>query len=217
VEKTKDIEIRKALLDSTYVHNLKNEDNKTLLVEEFSLLDTRIDLAIFNGHFHGFEIKSDKDTLLRLSRQIEGYEKVFEYLHLVVGEKHLEHALTRIPFYWGVFLAEKKMGSVVLHEIRPSSANSNQDPYEIARMLWKSETISLLEKYGLLAGFKSKPCRILWKRLSSELPLPKLEEEVRQILKARGDWRAAAKQKRYDAKCQPFSMSFDYQSENLLL
>lgn len=207
IEKTKDQEIRKALRDSKYINQLIAEDDRTLLMEEFSLTSgsTRIDMAVFNGCFHGFEIKSDKDTLGRLPHQSEYYAKVFEYLYLVVGVKYSEKAITLLPDYWGILLAEKRDGVTMLMECRPPKRNEHQDALALASMLWKAEALSLLEKHGMLKGMKSKPCRILWEKLSMALPFNVLEEEVRTTIKARRDWRAALKRKPCDGRSQPSS------------
>jgi len=61
------------------------------VTSEFSLNGTgiRADLAILSKHFHGIEIKSDSDTLKRLSSQIHGYTRYFDRTSLVVASKHL--------------------------------------------------------------------------------------------------------------------------------
>lgn len=209
IEKTKDQEIRMALRESPYIAQLTAEDDQALLMEEFSLTsgDTRIDMAVFNGCFHGFEIKSDKDTLERLPHQAEYYAKVFEYLYLVVGVKHSERATTMLPDYWGILLAEKRDGITMLRECRPPKRNKHQDALALASMLWKAEALSLLEKHGMLKGMKSKPCRVLWKKLSVDLPFNVLEDEVRTTIKIRRNWRAALKQTRCDVTSQPSSTS----------
>lgn len=208
IEKTKDYEIRQALLVSSYIQALREEDEHTLVMQEYALSteETRIDLAIFNGHFHGFEIKSDKDTLERLPNQAHSYSKIFEYLYLVVGVKHIEKAAVMLPTYWGIYSAEKKNNITQLNEVRPSSRNENQDAFAVASMLWKSEALSLLDKYNLLKGYKSKPCRALWTCLSMELPFKTLEEEVRFLVKIRGDWRVDLQRRRDGAMSRRSAM-----------
>ena len=46
-----------------------------LIIDELGLAhaQSRIDLAVFNGHLHGYEIKSAGDTLERLPRQLSFY------------------------------------------------------------------------------------------------------------------------------------------------
>src|SRR5690349_11086244 len=56
---------------------LADHDKDTVLLEELGLSrgHVRVDIALVNGRLHGYEIKSDLDSLRRLSRQVELYSK----------------------------------------------------------------------------------------------------------------------------------------------
>ena len=43
------------------------------------------DIAVINCSIHGYEIKSDLDTLMRLPQQLEFYAMTLQKLTLVVG------------------------------------------------------------------------------------------------------------------------------------
>src|SRR5271154_5741007 len=47
----------------------------TIILEEFALYGgiNRADIAVLNGVSHGYEIKSDRDTLIRLPQQVQAY------------------------------------------------------------------------------------------------------------------------------------------------
>lgn len=208
IEKTKDFEIRSALKEYAYIKRLEKEDPETLKLEEFSIISTeaRIDFAIFNGHFHGFEIKSDKDTLERLPHQVEAYDKVFDYLYIVVGEKYLDKVKNVIPAYWGVMVASKTCGVVSLCEERRSFINRHQDIFVLAGLLWKNELINLLAKYGITRGISHKTRTALSEKLCEVVPNKQaLKREVRSQIKARGDWRVDLRRKQCGAKSQPSS------------
>ena len=51
----------------------------------------RVDVAVVNGIIHGYEIKSDCDTLDRLPRQIQSYNKLFERMTVVTARKFYDH------------------------------------------------------------------------------------------------------------------------------
>src|SRR3712207_967810 len=80
----------------------------TAVCEEFSLNrgETRVDLAVVNGHLTAYEIKSDRDTLARLAGQMRVYNRVFDRLTLVFGWRLAAQALRLVPSWWGVRLAE---------------------------------------------------------------------------------------------------------------
>ncbi len=208
MEKTKDIEIRTKLLASPFLTALQEDDGNALCLQEFTLTacETRIDVAVFNGSFYGFEIKSDKDNLDRLPHQALSYGKIFEYLYLVVGKRHAVSAAEMLPDYWGIWIAEKIDGTVTLDtNFREAQKNTEQDPLAIASMLWRAEALELLKKFKLDDGVKTKPRRVLWEKISKTLPFMTLEEEVRRIIKTRGDWRAALKQEQCDVMSRPSS------------
>ena len=76
----------------------------TVLSNELGICqgNARIDLVAVNGQLHGYEIKSDRDSLRRLGTQAAMYGKVFDRVTLVCGERHLTSALEIIPAWWGV-------------------------------------------------------------------------------------------------------------------
>ena len=63
-------------------------DKKVRIIEELGVKHgtARVDIAVVNGIMHGYEIKSDKDTLQRLPRQISTFNPIFDQLTLVVGK-----------------------------------------------------------------------------------------------------------------------------------
>lgn len=84
--------LRRSLLAST-------AGEGSVVVEELGLCRgrVRVDLAVVNGSLHGYEIKSDRDSLDRLAGQADVYSKVLDQVTLVVGERHLAHAMDRVP------------------------------------------------------------------------------------------------------------------------
>lgn len=107
--KTRDIDIRQKLhkeLSSQY----KNRTD-TIVVDELNLCqgDARIDIAVVNGKIHGYEIKSESDTLERLPNQISIYNQVMDTVTIVTAEKHLEKVKQLIPAWWGIKIVEKNL------------------------------------------------------------------------------------------------------------
>jgi hypothetical protein len=190
---TNDKIIRTAL--KADLRKLHAGDDKLRIVEEFGIEHgaIRIDIAVVNGLLHGYEIKSDRDTLLRLPEQMDAYNSVFDKVTLVVGKQHLYDAIRIVPDWWGITVA--KIGandSVVLHRIREAKDNAGQNNISIARLLWRGEALRILEEAGKAEGLRSKPREFIYERLSTILDQRTLEEKVREILFFRGDWRSDA-------------------------
>ncbi|HRY53034.1 MAG TPA: sce7726 family protein [Spirochaetia bacterium] len=188
---TRDIDIRSAL----YATELRqySEDNESRVLDEFGIENgrVRIDVAVVNGVFHGFEIKSDADTLLRLPNQARVYGLVFDYLWIACGEKHLREVIASVPTYWGILVAlrNRDSGYVEIQKHRAAELNMHSSPESIARLLWRAEALELLMLFKEDRGLHGKPRSFLCKRLAQAIGKDELSQHVRSIIKKRGNWR----------------------------
>ncbi|WP_439406413.1 sce7726 family protein [Bradyrhizobium sp. DASA03076] len=185
----RDFDVRQALrrdLDEQH-----HDDARTRIVEEMGIWagSVRVDIAVINGELSGYEIKSARDTLVRLPAQQALYSQVFDRVTLVVADHHSKKASVLIPEWWGVMIASMADDlSVCLQEDRPSYGNPAVDALQVARLLWRPEAVAILERHGLVKGFRSAAAEKLCRRLASELPIDLLRLEVRETLKARTNW-----------------------------
>ncbi|QEE27174.1 sce7726 family protein [Terriglobus albidus] len=163
-----------------------SDENHDLILEEFGCNSSRADVAVINGALHAFEIKSDSDTLERLYAQVEAYKGVFQYVTLVCGERLLESARKVIPRWWGLQRAQHNNGKVVLITIRKSKKNPTQDASALARMLWKTEALTVLRKYGHSIVTSRSPAEDVVQAVAKCIPVHLLSDEVRYAIKARG-------------------------------
>lgn len=167
-------------------------DHDTRIVEELGLCqgEARVDIAVINGALHGYEIKSERDTLERLPGQQTIYSSIFDTITIVVGPSHIQRVSAQVPGWWGIRVATTKSGNIALEEVRCAGQNPNPDPSAVVQLLWRDEAFSVLEERGLARGLRSKPRRALWEKLTAELPPSELGSIVRQRLKRRPGWRA---------------------------
>lgn len=188
-----DIDIRKVLLATLQEKYKLNP--QVLIVEELGLCqgEVRLDIAVINvnGRVHGYEIKSERDTLKRLSRQQDIYSKIFDSLTLVASGNHLKKAKEIVPRWWGLSQADFSSGEVSIHQVRAAKKNKKPDPFSLVQLLWKTEALSLLKKHKLESGILSKPREVLWERLAMHLPFELLHHEVIHCLTSRQSWRLA--------------------------
>jgi len=190
---TNDKIIRTAL--KAYLNQLHANDRKVRIVEEFGVEHgaARADVAVVNGVLHGYEIKSDRDTLSRLPEQMDAYNAVFDRVTLVVGRQHLYQAINLVPDWWGITIAKAdSSSSIIFICIREAKENLGQCNLSIARLLWREEALRILEEAGKADGMRSKPREHIYKKLSTVLDQKTLEEKVRDVLFLRGDWRPDA-------------------------
>lgn len=166
----------------------------TRIVEELGILEgeSRIDIAVVNGHLHGFEIKSEHDTLNRLPQQVAAYNRVFDKLTLVLSAKHLKASCQIIPSWWGILVLEETQRGIPpkVAELVPPAINDTIEAFAVAQLLWRDEAVALLDTMGAPKKLISKPRLVLWQALSELLPLAELCHVVRAQLKIRQSWRS---------------------------
>ena len=162
-------------------------ETDTVIVDELGLCrgQNRVDVVVVNESLHGYEIKSDRDTLRRLPAQIDMYGRVFDRATLVVGEKHLIGATKLVPEWWGVTVAAQRRGQPVLRAVRKGRKNQARDPRALVELLWLSEAMSILENRGLATGVRGKPRAVVWDRVCGYLSLDEIAAAVRAAIKTR--------------------------------
>ena len=188
----RDIDIRRELRVDGRLHPGEPD---TRIVEELGLCQGigRIDLAVVNGTIHGYEIKSERDTLTRLPGQVAIYGRVLDYVTVVTAPAHADKVRMLVPDWWGVWTAKSGKGGIRLQELRRSSRNPGVDPFALAQLLWREEALEALAACGLAIGMRSKSRKEMWDRLAMELTLDDLGRTVRECIRNRTkNWRVVA-------------------------
>jgi len=187
------VALRNVLEKDLQKHSLESKQ-PVKIFEEFGVQHgiARIDIAIINDIIHGYEIKSDKDTLDRLSKQMNEYNAVFDKITLIVGRRYLYSAINMIPDWWGIKVAKiDNKNKVVFYNIREAEKNPEQIGIYIARLLWREEALRILEEKNKAKGFRSKSRDLIYKRLVSILDIETLKEQVKYtLLFSRKNWRS---------------------------
>jgi hypothetical protein len=191
---TNDKIIRKALhalLDKELVR-YRQRGYRAEIIEELGVHHgtARIDIALINGTMHGYEIKSDRDTLGRLPEQMDEFNTVFDKLTLVVGRRHLYQAMHIVPDWWGVVVAKFDSNNrLVFQTIRKPDNNKEQVGVSIAGLLWRKEALQILKERNEADGLLSKPRKIIYARLADILDVETLKKTVSTLLVSREHWR----------------------------
>jgi hypothetical protein len=150
----------------------------------------RVDIAVVNGFLHGYEIKSDADTLERLPGQVSVYGAVLDRATLVVGEKHAAKARTYLPSWWGVKVAiSGPRGGIAFDSVQAVGNNPTVQPVAVAELLWRPEAVEILRNLGTPEPLLRKPRAFLYRYLAELIELERLRGLVRQALKSRARWR----------------------------
>jgi hypothetical protein len=180
-----DHEIRSFLRDS--LHKKYGGDPDTEVIDELTIGGgrSRIDLALVNGVLHGFELKSDYDTLRRLPEQVQIYGTVCDRVTLVVGERHAGQAVELIPEWWGILLVRSGHRRAIFRALKHPQINPSLDPLAIACLLRRSEAAAVIADLGFDEPGHRVSRQQLCEFIASNVELPLLCHRVRNCLRAR--------------------------------
>jgi hypothetical protein len=140
----------------------------------------RADIAVIGRSMDGFEIKTERDTLKRLPRQIVAYGRLFDRCTAVVAERHCERAQEILPDWWGLTTTHVN-GAVTFTTVRKARANPAVDPEILVRLLWRDEVVHALLALGIEPDRKASRGS-LWGALLQSASLRQLRSAVRNAL-----------------------------------
>lgn len=86
------------------------------MLNEFRAGNCKADLVILNGTATVYEIKSERDSLARLTNQVENYKRVFAKVNVIASEGHVERVLATVPDDVGVMWLSKHYRIKTLRE-----------------------------------------------------------------------------------------------------
>lgn len=183
-----DFDIRAKLIEKI---NKENQNKHYRIVEELAICDgeARADVALVNGILHGYEIKSDCDTLERLPNQIKCYDKTFDKTTIVVGKKFADNIQDFIPSHWGIeFAYINRFGNVSIKRLRACKINKQVNASNLLDLLWNPEIKTFL-KENKVKGYSNKSKTGLKELVIDFIPFKELQNYTRETLKTRTGWR----------------------------
>lgn len=166
----------------------KNDPNTRIINElgmDFGA--SRVDVAVVNGIIHGYEIKSDVDTLDRLPRQINYYNQLFERMTIVSSRKFYQQVALLVPKWWGIKIISHDGSRLI--EKRKGRLNKIQDKDILLKLLWKQELENFVDVLGYPKRMKRLKKHQLLEIFSKEADVAVIRNFVYQTLKTRENWR----------------------------
>jgi len=95
------------------------------MLTEFRVGECKADLAILNGTATVYEIKSERDSLSRLERQLHAYKQVFAKVYVIAGENHINAILAAVPSDIGVMTLSNRYQITTLREAMDQPERTN--------------------------------------------------------------------------------------------
>lgn len=183
-----DLQVRTLLLDEL---NIKyGDDPNTRIINELGIDfgASRVDVAVVNGIIHGYEIKSDLDTLVRLPRQITYYNKLFQRMTIVSSRKYYEKVSNMVPKWWGITIISADGTRLI--EKRKGKQVNNQDKEILLKLLWKKDLEGFIDIVGFPKTMKKMKKKQLLEIFSREADLSVVRDYTYHALKNRLNWRS---------------------------
>jgi len=85
-------------------HNLRTAS----MITEFRVGECKADVVILNGTGTVYEVKSERDSLSRLERQIAAYSKVFATINVIAAECHVDAITNLVPNDVGILCLDRR-------------------------------------------------------------------------------------------------------------
>ena len=187
-----DAQIRAATKQFLYVQHRNDRD--TVIFDELAVRhgSSRIDLAVVNGELHGFELKSNQDSLIRLPEQADAFGRVFDRVTLVLEERHVRRAVNLVPDWWGIRVASQDSCGVRFCDLKHAMRNPSLDPAAIVAFLWREEALDFLQELGVADKVRAKRRAEIYAQIVREVNVDVLCDRVRTCLRRRLNWRSDA-------------------------
>jgi hypothetical protein len=115
-----------------------------IIGQEFRLNGTRVDLVQFNGNSSAYEIKSKRDKISRLSRQLSYYSEVFDYVNVVLDG----HPQSGLPEHVGIFEVERINSDLAFKAVREPEQSTDMSPTVQLSLLRLKELHQVYEQSG---------------------------------------------------------------------
>ncbi|MHB1571100.1 MAG: sce7726 family protein [Solirubrobacteraceae bacterium] len=163
----------------------------------------RADIALIGRWMDGFEIKTERDTLNRLPRQMVAYGRLFDRCTAVVAERHRHDAAAILPDWWGITTVHVN-GAVTFAPVRKAKANPSIDPEVLVRLLWRDEVFNALISLGRTPDRRTTRPR-LWAELLRLASPSQLRAAVRNALLTRTCEQAKIPTRRFGTKPEVLS------------
>ncbi len=152
------------------------------MLSEFRVGRRKADLVILNGTSTAYEIKSERDSLVRLEKQVEMYKRVFAEVNVIASECHIDRILSLTPEDVGVLCLSKRYQ---ISTVREAIEEPNRIyPSSVLDCLRTDEAMSILNSLEVdVPEVPNTMRRKVLKRAFSDLDPTTLHRQMVRTLK----------------------------------
>jgi hypothetical protein len=117
------------------------------MINEFRVGDCKADVAILNGTATVYEVKSERDSLTRLERQIAAYATVFAKVYVIAAETHIRAVANTVPDFVGILCLNSRHQISTLRDAVDQPERTS--PAAIFNSIRTEEARSILTSFGV--------------------------------------------------------------------
>ena len=117
------------------------------MLTEFRVGSCKADVAILNGTSTVYEIKSERDSLVRIHDQVSWYGRFFAHVNVITGENHIKNVLATVQEDVGVLLLTDRFQIATIRKSQYSPERISQEV--IFDSIRRDEAKKILKKYGV--------------------------------------------------------------------
>lgn len=136
----KSVVARKILLGKHSLHT-------AAMLTEFRVGSCKADVAILNGTSTVYEIKSERDSLVRIHDQVSWYGRFFAHVNVITGENHIKNVLAIVHEDVGVLLLTDRFQIATIRKSKYSPERISQEV--IFDSIRRDEAKKILKKNGV--------------------------------------------------------------------
>lgn len=160
------------------VHSLRT----TTLLNEFRAGASKADVVVLNSTSTVYEIKSERDSLARLSSQLADYQKVFTHINVITSEEQVASILKATPKHIGVLCLTNRYHISTIREASECCEFLNS--VSMFNSLRRDEAQDILRNIGL--SLPNVPNTLIHQKLSElfeKLEPNLVHDEMIKVLK----------------------------------
>jgi hypothetical protein len=117
------------------------------VLNEFRVGECKADLAIINGTSTVYEVKSERDSLVRLARQVRTYSEVFARVYVVTADAHLKGVADSISEEVGIMRLNERFQISIIREAMDNPDRTS--PTSIFDSIRTEEARMVLSLFGV--------------------------------------------------------------------
>jgi hypothetical protein len=156
--------------------------NTATSLSEVRAGECKADLVVLNGTSTAYEIKSERDSLTRLTNQVNHYRRVFAAVNVVCGPIHVSQVLDIVPIDVGVLALSNRFTFQVVREAAISPERTST--LAILNSLRSTEAVSILESLGVeVPAVPNTKKRALLEDLFADLDSHRVHDEMVRTLR----------------------------------